>query len=144
MKKAQWFTELAKSKSYPTSKRVPLLQSEECLNAVYEYKIPIMNAVWLLKMTQVAQDQQQKQEKQQTSKTKKPMESYDYTLIFIKIIKDLLDKMDDEATAADVKQKWKYYSMLIRHSVLVSYNLHFCKHITLLAGRTGESTRILF
>uniref|UniRef100_A0AC34F0B6 Mediator complex subunit Med12 LCEWAV-domain domain-containing protein n=1 Tax=Panagrolaimus sp. ES5 TaxID=591445 RepID=A0AC34F0B6_9BILA len=46
------------------------------------------------------------------------MESMDYTFVFLKLIKDLFDKMEDETTANIAKQKWKYFSMLIRHSVM--------------------------
>uniref|UniRef100_A0AC35EWJ3 Mediator complex subunit 15 n=1 Tax=Panagrolaimus sp. PS1159 TaxID=55785 RepID=A0AC35EWJ3_9BILA len=120
-KKAQWLDDLARGKSYHSlTKKIPILPIEECMEEVFEHKISIPQVVWLLKVSHFAPPDipQQKEKQQISSKNKKQMESCDYTVVFIKLIKDLLDKMEDETTANLAKQKWKYYSMLIRHSVM--------------------------
>ena len=130
-KLTQWLNDLAKSTSYHAlAKKIPRLKSEECLEELFEHKIPIPHAVWFLKICHVGSQTELQQKLQQTQpakSSKKFIEFIDYTLVFIKLIKELLDKVDDESTATVAKQKWKYYSMLIRHSVMVGIHLTILK-----------------
>lgn len=93
------------------------------LELAFEHKIPIPLAVWYLLTHHVGVSflaQNEKtiiNNKQINPPLKKPIELCDYTIHFVKILKEILDKVDEEPLQK--KQKWKYYTFFIRTAVMV-------------------------
>ncbi|KAE9552033.1 hypothetical protein FO519_004758 [Halicephalobus sp. NKZ332] len=109
----QWIADLNRGKPYHSlTKRIPMMMRvEEGLELAFDHKIPVPHALWFLLTHYVGQIFLNKQ-----NVGKKTVDICDYTMMFMKVLKDTLEKVEEDSPIA--KQKWKYFTFLIRSAVM--------------------------
>lgn len=128
-----WFDELSKKKSLqPLVKKIPFIpekRRDECMELLYQSKVPIQRAIWYLKISQVGYTAHDR------NRSKKPvLEQYsigkfgcyllrfptspDQMKLIIRSLTDMLNKISavPQPESSAVYQRWPYFACLFKHA----------------------------
>ncbi|KAI6217430.1 Med12 domain-containing protein [Aphelenchoides besseyi] len=113
-----WFDDLAKGKSLQhLAKKIPHFKNNvECMEYMYQSKVPIQRAIWYLKISQVGYVNQLAQNRQ-----RRPLlEQYSFEgmKLMSKAISDMLAAIrnQQQPETNPIYQRWPYFACLFKHA----------------------------